>query len=189
MGAGRGQVRSRGPQVRSESGVFPIVRDLVGGAVAEAVAVAVHLQDVDVAGEPVQQRAGEAFRSEHLGPLVERQVGGDQDGTPLVALAEDLEEQFRSGGGQGDRGTKPNSSMVSGLSSRLSSLASSGPLYLVFTGATPRRGYPGGVLRQHGTAGPPGLPHDRGVRRDGSGRRPWLETALFTAPAGNSPLS
>ena len=37
-----------------------------------------------------------------------------------------------------ERGTKPNSSMVSGLSSRLSSLASSGPLYLVFTGATPQ---------------------------------------------------
>ena len=104
MGAGRGQVRSRGPQVRSESGVFRLVRDLVGGAlpaVPEAVAVAVHLQDMDVVGEPVQQRAGEAFRSEHLGPLVEGQVGGDQDGAPLVALAEDLEEQFRSGGGQG----------------------------------------------------------------------------------------
>ena len=53
----------------------------------------------------------------------------------------------------GDRGTNPNSSMISGLSRRLSSLASSGPLYLVFTGATPRRGYPGGVLRQHGTGG------------------------------------
>ena len=51
MGAGRGQVRVRGPKVRSESGVFPIVRDLVGGAlpaVAEAVAGAVHLQDMDV---------------------------------------------------------------------------------------------------------------------------------------------
>ena len=69
---------------------------------AEAAAVAVHLQDMDVVGEPVQQRAGEAFRSEHLGPLVERQVGGDQDGAALVALPEDLEEQFRSGGGQGD---------------------------------------------------------------------------------------
>ncbi len=67
MGAGRGEVRSRGPQVRIESGVFRRVRDLVGGAlpaVAEAVAVAVHLQDMDVVGEPVQQRAGEAFRSE-----------------------------------------------------------------------------------------------------------------------------
>ena len=33
---------------------------------ADAVAVAVHLQDMDVVGEPVQQRAGEAFRTEQL---------------------------------------------------------------------------------------------------------------------------
>ena len=45
----------------------------------EPVAVAVHLQDVDVMGEAVQQRSGEAFRPEHLGPLVEGEVGGDQD--------------------------------------------------------------------------------------------------------------
>ena len=47
----------------------------------------------------------------------------------------------------GDRGTKPSSSMISRLrrdicrcrlSSRLSSLAPTGPLYLVFTGATPQ---------------------------------------------------
>ena len=36
---------------------------------AEAVAVAVHLQDLDVVGEPVQQRTGEAFRPEDLDPL------------------------------------------------------------------------------------------------------------------------
>ena len=42
-------------------------------------------------GEPVQQRAGEPFRAEDFGPFVERQVGGDQDGASLVALAEDLE--------------------------------------------------------------------------------------------------
>ena len=42
-----------------------------------AVALAVRLQDVDVVGEPVQQRAGQALR------------------------AEDLDERFRSGGGQG----------------------------------------------------------------------------------------
>ena len=53
-------------------------------------------------GEPVQQRAGEALRTKHFGPVVEGAVGGDQDGAPLVALAEDLEEQFSSGGGQGD---------------------------------------------------------------------------------------
>ena len=91
-----------------------------------------------------------------------------------------------------DRGTKPSSSTISRprrescrcrLSSRRSSLAPSGPLYLVFTDTRRQRGSPAGVLRQHGTAGPPGLLHGRGVRR------PWLETALFTAPAGNSPLS
>ena len=68
----------------------------------EAVAVAVHLQDVDVVGEAVQQGTGEAFRAKHFGPLVEGEVGGDQDGSPFVALAEDIEEEFRAGGGQGD---------------------------------------------------------------------------------------
>ena len=56
MGAGWDQVRSRGPQFRSESGVDRIIRYLGGGvlpAVLEAVAVAVHLQDRDVVGEPV----------------------------------------------------------------------------------------------------------------------------------------
>ena len=98
MGAGRGQVRSRGPQFRSESGVFQIIRDLGGGvlpAVPEAVAVAVHLQDVDVVGETIRQRSGEPLRTEHPGPLIEGEVGGDQDGPALAALAEDLEEQFR----------------------------------------------------------------------------------------------
>ena len=51
-------------------------------------------------GEAVQQCPGEPFRAEDLGPLVEGKVGGDQDGAPFVALAEDLEEQFRTGGGQ-----------------------------------------------------------------------------------------
>ena len=82
MGAGWDQVRSRGPQFRSESGVDRIIRYLGGGAlpaVLETVAVAVHLQDVNVVGEPVKQSAGEPLGAEHVGPLVEGQVGGDQD--------------------------------------------------------------------------------------------------------------
>ena len=53
-------------------------------------------------GEPVQQRSSEAFRAEDLSPFIEGEVGGHQDGAPLVALAENLEEQFRAGSGQGD---------------------------------------------------------------------------------------
>ena len=70
-------------------------------AALEAVALAVHFQDVDVVGETIQQRAGEPLRPEDLGPLVEGQIGGHQGGAPFVALAEDLEEQFRPGVGQG----------------------------------------------------------------------------------------
>src|SRR6516164_10208162 len=41
-------------------------------------------------------------RSEHAGPLVERQIGGDNDGAALVTLAEDLEQELRAGRRQGD---------------------------------------------------------------------------------------
>ena len=51
----------------------------------EAVAVAVHLQDMDVVGEPVQQRAGEAFRSEHPGPFVEMNLRMDR-ATAIITL-------------------------------------------------------------------------------------------------------
>ena len=141
---------------------------------------------MDVVGEPVQQRAGEALRTEHPGPLIEGQVGGDQDGAPLVALAEDLEEQFSPSGGQGDEAQLVDDEQAEAghlpLQVEQPSLVPgpSGPLYLVFTGTTRQRGSPAGVLLHHGAAGPPGLPHDRGVRRDGPGQPAVL--------AGNSPV-
>ena len=49
----------QGSEFWSESGVFRLVRDLRSNAlpaVAEAVAAAVHLQDVDMVGEAVQQQ-------------------------------------------------------------------------------------------------------------------------------------
>ena len=58
----------------------------------QPVALAIHLQDVYVVGEAVQQHSGEVFTAEDLGSLVERQVGGHHDGSPLVALGEDFEE-------------------------------------------------------------------------------------------------
>ena len=52
--------------------------------------------------EAVQQGAGQSLRAEDLGPLIEGQVGGDQDRPPLVSLAEDLEEELRAGLGERD---------------------------------------------------------------------------------------
>ena len=70
-------------------------------ALLEAEALSVHLQDMDMVSKAGPERAGQAFRSKDLGPLVEGQVGGDQSSAPLVALTEDLEQQFRPGLGQG----------------------------------------------------------------------------------------
>ena len=44
--------------------------------------------------------AAQPLRAEDPGPLAEGQVGRYHGGATLVALAEDLEEQFRAGTGQ-----------------------------------------------------------------------------------------
>ena len=59
-------------------------------AVFEAIALAVQLQDVDVVGQSIEQRAGEAFGPEDLGLFVEGQIRGHERRRLLVALGEDL---------------------------------------------------------------------------------------------------
>ena len=96
IGTCRGYVRNRRRKSRRGLTFVRVVRDLRGGVLAaepEPVAVAVHLQYVDVVDEEVQQGSGKAFRTEDLGPLVEWEVGGDRDGAPLAALDEDLERE------------------------------------------------------------------------------------------------
>ena len=50
--------------------------------------------------EPIEQCAGESFRAEDRGPLIEWQIAGDKRGATFVALAEHLEEQFRTNRGE-----------------------------------------------------------------------------------------
>ena len=68
----------------------------------EPEALAVGLQDVDAVGEAVQQGAGQPFGAEHLGPGLERQVGGDDQAEAFVGAADDLEEQLGADLGEGD---------------------------------------------------------------------------------------
>ena len=70
-------------------------------ALLEAVAVAVHFQDVNVVSEPIKQSAGQPLRAEDLSPFIKGQVAGHQGGRTFVALAEGLEEQLGAGLGQG----------------------------------------------------------------------------------------
>jgi hypothetical protein len=62
--------------------------------VSEPEAVAIHLEDMDVMREAVEERAGEPLGTEYGRPLIERQIARDQRAASLVALAEDLEQQL-----------------------------------------------------------------------------------------------
>jgi hypothetical protein len=66
-------------------------------ALLEAIAVAVHFEDVDVVRRPVEQRARQPLGPEHAGPLVERQVGRHDGGAASITLAEDLEQELGAG--------------------------------------------------------------------------------------------
>src|SRR3546814_10425471 len=51
---------------------------LSGAALGQTIAVAVHLENVDMVGNAVEQCAGQTFGSQGFGPFVKRKIAGDQ---------------------------------------------------------------------------------------------------------------
>jgi hypothetical protein len=64
---------------------------------SEAVAVAVHLQDVNVVREATEQCTGEPLGVEDGCPVLEGEVRCHDRGASLVALRDDLEQELGSG--------------------------------------------------------------------------------------------
>jgi len=64
---------------------------------AEPVALAVHLEDVAVMGQAVEQGRRHALALEDLAPLAERQIAGDQQAGPFIPIRKDLEQQLGAG--------------------------------------------------------------------------------------------
>jgi hypothetical protein len=60
----------------------------------EPEAVAVHLEDANVVGKAIEQRASESLGSEHAGLLAEGQIAGNDNRAAFVAHAEDLEPRI-----------------------------------------------------------------------------------------------
>src|SRR5512133_3811757 len=58
-----------------------------GSGLCQAVALAVHAQDMNMMREPVEQRAGQTLRAEDRSPFLKRQVRCDDGRAVLVALA------------------------------------------------------------------------------------------------------
>src|SRR3954469_14736583 len=92
-----GGVDFAGIWIDSEAGFLSELLPAARLGVLQAVGLAVHFEDVNVVGQPIEQRAGETLGTEHAGPFLERQVGGEEGRAALMALAEDLEQQLRSG--------------------------------------------------------------------------------------------
>mgnify|MGYP001614518690 CR=1 FL=1 len=62
--------------------------------VFEAIAVTVALDDVAAMREPVERGPGQAFAAQDLHPLLERQVGGEDQAGAFVSGADHIEEKF-----------------------------------------------------------------------------------------------
>src|SRR5690606_32678400 len=64
--------------------------------VPEPIASSLHVEDVAVVKEPVEDRRREDLVArQHLGPVLDPLVGGDQDAAPLVPVADQAKEQAR----------------------------------------------------------------------------------------------
>ena len=70
---------------------------LAGLALAKAVAVAIHLKDVDVVGQTIEKRPSETFGAKGFSPFVEWQVAGDQRGSALLALGDQFKQKLGPG--------------------------------------------------------------------------------------------
>lgn len=65
-----------------------------GAGLLRAVAFAVHLQDVDVVSETIEQRAGQSFSAKNARSVLKGQVRGHDGRAALMPLAEYLEQQL-----------------------------------------------------------------------------------------------
>src|SRR6516164_1077485 len=68
----------------------------------KAVALAIHLKNVTVVGEPVEKRCSHPLTLEDLIPLAERQIGRHQNTGALIAVAEDPKQKLDTASAQRD---------------------------------------------------------------------------------------
>lgn len=69
---------------------------------AEAIALAIHLENVAVVAETVEQRRRHPLALEDLAPLAKRQVARHQDSASLVTVGEHPEQQLDAAPAHGD---------------------------------------------------------------------------------------
>ena len=91
FGQGRRQLWLRGAGSSPERIIIITQTSCFSGS-PETGSFQVHGQDMERVGKPVQEGPSELFTAEHLRPLGKLQVGGNDQGLPIVALNHHLEE-------------------------------------------------------------------------------------------------
>ena len=66
-------------------------------AAFETPTVVTGFHDVAMVSQAVEQRGGHLGVAEHAGPFTEGEIGGDDDGGPLVEPADEMEQQLAAG--------------------------------------------------------------------------------------------
>ena len=69
---------------------------------AKSITLTIGLDNVDTVCQAIQHGSGQPIRSADFHPLLERQVGCDDDALLFIGPADDFEEQFRTGLGERD---------------------------------------------------------------------------------------
>lgn len=64
--------------------------------VLESITFPSSFDDLTAMRKPIEGSPREAFAAKHFGPILERQVGGDNQTLPLVGSANDVEQQLGS---------------------------------------------------------------------------------------------
>ena len=73
-----------------------------GPGISQSIAFPIRLNDVNPVGDPVQQSAGQSFVTEDFRPVLERQVGGQNQTGSFISTADDFKQQFGPGLGERD---------------------------------------------------------------------------------------
>ena len=85
-------------RITTIAGLLAVARS--ASRVLQAVAVARRFQNMAVVRQAIQHGSSESLTAKHLRPLLERQIGRDDDALLFISPTDDFKEQFRTGFGE-----------------------------------------------------------------------------------------
>jgi hypothetical protein len=115
--------------------------------VLEAVALAGELEDLQAVGEPIEGGVGKTLRAEDLSPMLDGEVGGDDEDQPHISLTAQVKQEFGADSFSVVLDRQPTGDAVVNLTTSDTAVATVDPTRLRFTPidwSKPKAGTPRG---------------------------------------------